>query len=142
MRGNLYLLFPFIDNDLQGLLASNINFEIPQIKSLFRQILLGLDYLHSNNVVHRDIKGANILVKNSGEVQLADFGLARSLHPSGSNVNYTRKVVTLWYRAPELLYGQRNYSFSVDAWSTGCVFAEVLSRNNGKALFPGDCEKR
>lgn len=69
------------------------------------QILRGVNYLHSKNIIHRDIKGANILISKDGIVKLADFGLARILYPKNQNMRYTNRVVTLWYRAPELLLG-------------------------------------
>lgn len=77
-------------------------------------------------MIHRDIKGANILISSDGHVKLADFGLARIFYPGNEHVHYTNRVVTLWYRAPELLLGARNYSETVDTWSVGCVFAEMI----------------
>ena len=91
------------------------------------------------NIIHRDIKGANILISDKGVVKLADFGLARIYYPEKKNAQYTNKVVTLWYRAPELLLGAKNYSDTVDVWSIGCVFAELLLE---KVLFPGDKEAK
>lgn len=96
------------------------------------QIIKGISYLHSKNVIHRDIKGANILISSEGVVKLADFGLARVYYPNNKHVRYTNKVVTLWYRAPELLLGSNNYSDTVDVWSLGCVFAEMFL---GDVLF-------
>ncbi len=90
------------------------------------QILKGLIYLHNQNVIHRDIKGANILISSDGTAKLADFGLARIYYPGDKKAVYTNRVVTLWYRAPELLLGARNYSDTVDTWSLGCVFAELF----------------
>ena len=83
-------------------------------------------------MAHRDIKGANILINRDGLVQIADFGLARMLNPSNQNKMYTTRVVTLWYRAPELLLGFRNYNFGVDIWSMACVFVELVT---GQVLF-------
>ena len=98
-----------------------------------RSLLRGLDYLHTEmNLAHRDIKGANILLSAEGKVQITDFGLARILNPKNLKANYTTRVVTLWYRAPELLLGFKNYSFAVDIWSMGCVFAELIT---GQVLF-------
>lgn len=88
----------------------------------------GLIYLHDvKNLAHRDIKGANILLDRKGKVQIADFGLARMLSPNNPNKMYTTRVVTLWFRAPELLIGFKNYGFSVDIWSMACVFAELVT---------------
>lgn len=98
-----------------------------------RQILTGLDFLHSNNVVHRDLKPANILVTSSGQVKIADFGLARFYLQAQT---LTLVVVTLWYRAPEVLL-QSSYATAVDIWSCGCIFAELVNR---RALFAGRSE--
>lgn len=103
-----------------------------------KQILRGLRYLHANRIIHRDIKGANVLINENGVVKLADFGLARVIHP-GHKLSYTIRVVTLWFRAPEILLGYKNYSSKVDVWSVGCLFYELFY---GKTMFQGDNEKR
>jgi CTD kinase subunit alpha len=88
-----------------------------QVKYYMKSILEGLQYIHSCDILHRDIKGANVLVSNNGEVKLADFGLARNVAP---NVEcYTNRVVTLWYRSPELLLGVTKYTTKVDMWALG-----------------------
>lgn len=104
--------------DLQGLLVKDVKFSKAEYKCIMKQILKGVMYLHKNNVIHRDIKGANILLNEDGIVKLADFGLARVIHPHHV-LNYTNKVVTLWYRAPEILLGYKNYDHKVDMWSVG-----------------------
>jgi serine/threonine protein kinase len=85
--------------------------------------------------MHRDLKPQNLLIDKDGNVKLADFGLARAF---GLPVKtYTHEVVTLWYRAPEILLGAKEYSTPIDIWSIGCIFAEMAQR---KALFIGDSE--
>ncbi|KAF3775121.1 Cyclin-dependent kinase C-2 [Nymphaea thermarum] len=101
-----------------------------------RQLLTGLHYCHVNQVLHRDIKGSNLLIDNEGHLKLADFGLARSFS-SDHNGNLTNRVITLWYRPPELLLGSTKYGPAVDMWSVGCIFAELL---NGKPILPGKNE--
>jgi len=101
-------------------------------KSFLYQLLRGIAYCHEHRVLHRDLKPQNLLINMTGELKLADFGLARAF---GIPVrNYTHEVVTLWYRAPDVLLGSRKYSTSVDIWSVGCIFAEMV---NGRPLFPG-----
>jgi len=84
-RGSFYLIFEYLKHDLQGLIDRKINFEIPHLKCLMIQILKGLIYLHQKNVIHRDIKGANILISSEGIAKLADFGLARIFFPNNKN---------------------------------------------------------
>merc|ERR1719174_1634413 len=113
-----------------------------QSKCIFRQLLEALKYLHEHKYVHRDLKSSNILITDRFCVKLADFGLARSISsPIFSNSRdcestneFTNKVVTLWYRPPELLLGSTRYDEKVDIWSSGCILAELLL---GKAIFPG-----
>lgn len=90
-----------------------------------QQLLNGLFYLHDNKILHRDIKAANILITKTGILKLADFGLARALHHSQK---YTNRVVTLWYRPPELLLGERCYGRMIDIWGVGCIMAEMWTR--------------
>ena len=99
------------------------------------QILAGIDFCHGRRVLHRDLTPRNILIDRNGGLKLADFGLARTFDIPART--YTHEVVTLWYRAPEILLGVRHYSTPVDQWSIGCIFAEmVLTR----PLCPGDSE--
>ncbi|CAB3376050.1 Hypothetical predicted protein [Cloeon dipterum] len=128
-----YLVFEFCEHDLAGLLANvNVKFTLCQIKSVMQQLLNGIYYLHSNKILHRDIKSSNILVTKSGCIKVADFGLSRafSTPEQGKPPNrYTNRVVTLWYRPPELLLGERNYGPSVDMWGVGCIMAEMWTRS-------------
>ncbi|PSS26579.1 Cyclin-dependent kinase [Actinidia chinensis var. chinensis] len=136
-NGNIYMVFEYMDHDLTGLAdRPGLRFTIPQIKCYMKQLLTGLHYCHVNQVLHRDIKGSNLLIDNEGTLKLADFGLARSF--SGDhNANLTNRVITLWYRPPELLLGATKYGPAVDMWSVGCIFAELL---HGKPILPGKNE--
>lgn len=99
------------------------------------QLLQGLAYCHAHRVIHRDLKPQNLLVTDDGVIKLADFGLARPVTiPSRC---YTHEVVTMWYRAPEILLGTRLYSTGIDIWSLGCIFSEMATT---KPLFSGDSE--
>ena len=97
-----------------------------------KQLLTGLYYCHRNNILHRDIKGSNLLIDNNGILKLADFGLARSCATENAKT-LTNRVITLWYRPPELLLGTQSYGPAVDMWSAGCIFAELL---HGKPILP------
>lgn len=127
-RGNFYLLFDYMPYDLTGLIDKKIKFSLGQVKNMMQQLLKGMRYLHNEmNIAHRDIKGANILISKEGQVQITDFGLARILSPKMKNPVYTTRVITLWYRAPEVLLQYHNYGFGVDMWSLGCVFVEMIT---------------
>ncbi|KAJ6650567.1 hypothetical protein lerEdw1_005948 [Lerista edwardsae] len=121
------LVFEHVDQDLKAYLEKTPPPGLPVevIKDMMRQFLSGLDFLHSNCIVHRDLKPENILVTSSGQVKLADFGLARIY---SCQMALTPLVVTLWYRAPEVLL-QSTYATPVDMWSVGCIFAEMFRRN-------------
>lgn len=124
----LYLCLDLMECDLDTVIQNKqIDITPSKIQLILKQILKALHYLEGLNVAHRDIKPSNILINESGEVKLADFGLAKKLKKLS-----TVKVVTLWYRAPELILGIRGYSPKVDVWSVGCLAAELLLR---KPLF-------
>ncbi|KAJ1565512.1 kinase subunit of RNA polymerase II carboxy-terminal domain kinase I [Nowakowskiella sp. JEL0078] len=130
---SVYMVFEFMDSDLAGLLLHpNLNFTQSHIKCLMKQLFEGLDYLHTRKIMHR----ANLLMNNKGELKLADFGLARKLGKD-SKMDYTNRVITLWYRPPELLLGATKYGPEIDMWSAGCVLLELHTR---KAVFPGNLE--
>ncbi|KAM8825337.1 uncharacterized protein cdk12 isoform 3-T3 [Synchiropus picturatus] len=127
-KGAFYLVFEYMDHDLMGLLESGlVQFSHEHIRSFMRQLMEGLDYCHKNNFLHRDIKCSNILLNNRGQIKLADFGLAR-LYNSEESRPYTNKVITLWYRPPELLLGEERYSPAIDVWSCGCILGELFTK--------------
>ncbi|KAK7304658.1 hypothetical protein VNO77_42543 [Canavalia gladiata] len=134
---SIYLVFEYMEHDITGLLSSpNIKFSEAQIKCYMKQLLSGLEHCHLRGVMHRDIKGSNLLVNNEGVLKVADFGLANFIS-SGHRQSLTSRVVTLWYRPPELLLGSTDYGPSVDIWSVGCVFAELQL---GKPILQGRTE--
>ena len=133
---SVYMVMEFAEHDLKGLMETMpAPFSTPEVKCLTRQLLSGVAYLHDNWVLHRDLKTSNVLVNNRGQLKICDFGLAR--HYGDPLRAYTHVVVTLWYRAPELLLGQREYGTPVDCWSLGCIVAELLGRD---PLFQGKSE--
>ncbi|KAD4179484.1 hypothetical protein E3N88_28075 [Mikania micrantha] len=135
--GNLYLVFEYMDHDLAGLAASPmVKFTEPQIKCYMQQLLCGLEHCHSRGVLHRDIKGSNLLIDNNGILKIGDFGLA-TIFNSSQRQPLTSRVVTLWYRPPELLLGSTDYGIAVDLWSAGCILAELFA---GKPIMPGRTE--
>ncbi|PSK56640.1 hypothetical protein B9Z65_6264 [Elsinoe australis] len=137
-RATMYMVTPYMDHDLSGMTTNpDIQFTIPQIKCYMLQLLEGLRYLHDSHILHRDMKAANILISNKGQLQIADFGLARHYEgptprPGRGNGDavrdYTTLVVTRWYRPPELLLQLRRYTPAIDMWGAGCVFAELFER--------------
>ncbi|KAJ3600543.1 hypothetical protein NHX12_031524, partial [Muraenolepis orangiensis] len=136
-KGAFYLVFEYMDHDLMGLLESGlVQFTQEHIRSFMRQLMEGLDYCHKKNFLHRDIKCSNILLNNSGQIKLADFGLAR-LYSSEESRPYTNKVITLWYRPPELLLGEERYSPAIDVWSCGCILGELFTK---KPIFQANQE--
>ncbi|CAK9186934.1 unnamed protein product [Ilex paraguariensis] len=137
MSCSLYLVFEYMEHDLSGLAAvQGVKFSEPQVKCYMKQLLSGLEHCHNNGVLHRDIKGSNLLIDNDGILKIADFGLASFYDPDHKQP-LTSRVVTLWYRPPELLLGATYYGVGVDLWSAGCILAELLA---GKPIMPGRTE--
>ncbi|KIW14771.1 hypothetical protein PV08_07556 [Exophiala spinifera] len=134
---DVYLVMEFLEHDLKTLLEDMAEPFLPsETKQLMLQLVSATEYLHSNWIMHRDLKTSNLLLNNRGEIKLADFGMARYAgHPRPQRL--TQLVVTLWYRAPELLLGAEEYDFEIDIWSVGCIFAEFLTR---EPLFQGNTE--
>jgi serine/threonine protein kinase len=139
-----------MDTDMYQLIQSKHQFTDDHIQAFMYQILRGLKAIHSANVLHRDLKPGNLLWKNTGEIKICDFGLARGLNEpvEGNEIALTNYVATRWYRPPEILLYKANYgksrkafkkqdninNFIVDMWSIGCIFAEFLGR---KVFLPG-----
>lgn len=139
LHKSFYMILPYMVADLSGVLHNpRINLEMCDIKNMMLQILEGLNYIHCAKFMHRDIKTANILIDHNGVLKLADFGLARLYYGcppnlkypggAGSGAKYTSVVVTRWYRAPELVLGDKQYTTAVDIWGVGCVFAEFFEK--------------
>lgn len=127
-RSTFYLVFEFCEHDLAGLLANpKVKFTLGEIKKVMQQLLNALYYIHCNKILHRDMKPSNVLITKNGTLKLTDFGLSRaySAPQTGKANRYTNRVVTLWYRPPELLLGERNYGPPIDMWGVGCIMAEM-----------------
>ncbi|CEG47103.1 cmgc cdk crk7 protein kinase [Plasmopara halstedii] len=133
-HGSIYLVLEYLEHDLTGLIDRQHFFDDTEIKCLMKQLLEVMKYMHSIDIIHRDIKCSNLLMTRDHLLKVADFGLARSLR--GDQL-FTNKVVTLWYRPPELLLGATSYDASIDMWSIGCVFAELYI---GHPIFQGKTE--
>ncbi|KAI9812931.1 MAG: cyclin-dependent protein kinase [Pycnora praestabilis] len=137
----IFMVFEYAEHDLLQIIHHHTQptrhaIPAPTIKSILFQLLNGLLYLHSNWVLHRDLKPANIMVTSGGEVKVGDLGLARLFYkPLHSLFNGDKVVVTIWYRAPELLLGSRHYTPAIDLWAVGCIFAELLSL---RPIFKGE----
>lgn len=123
----IYVITELMQSDLHKIIVSSQPLSTDHIKVFLYQILRGLKYLHSSNILHRDIKPGNLLVNSNCVLKICDFGLAR-VAEINSKKHMTLEVVTQYYRAPELLMGAKHYTWAVDIWSVGCIFAELLSR--------------
>jgi serine/threonine protein kinase len=134
-ENKLMLVFEHMDKDLKKYMDTRGDrgaLDAATIKSFMYQLLRGIAFCHENRVLHRDLKPQNLLINSKGQLKLADFGLARAF---GIPVNtFSNEVVTLWYRAPDVLLGSRTYNTSIDIWSAGCIMAELYT---GRPLFPG-----
>uniref|UniRef100_A0A6N2MSW4 Protein kinase domain-containing protein n=1 Tax=Salix viminalis TaxID=40686 RepID=A0A6N2MSW4_SALVM len=135
-KGNLHLVFEFMETDLEAVIRDpNIFLSPGDIKSYFQMTLKGLAVCHNKWVLHRDMKPNNLLIGSNGQLKLADFGLARIFGSPGRK--FTHQVFARWYRAPELLFGAKQYGASVDVWAAGCIFAELLNR---RPFLQGDSD--
>ncbi|CAN1345057.1 Probable serine/threonine-protein kinase At1g54610, partial [Linum perenne] len=156
MQYSLYLVFDYMLSDLTRVISRpsqrltepqvrsvmfflGFGFEIylcVQVKCYMKQLLMGLQHCHERGILHRDIKGSNLLIAKDGTLKIADFGLANFFVPKAKRPLTTR-VVTLWYRAPELLLGATDYGVGIDLWSAGCLLAEMFV---GRPIMPGRTE--
>ncbi|KJR81135.1 uncharacterized protein SPSK_04817 [Sporothrix schenckii 1099-18] len=133
-KNDCFMVFEYLSHDLNGLLNHpTFKLDDGQKKHMALQLFQGLDYLHRRGVLHRDIKAANILVSSDGILKLADFGLAR-FFAKRHQLDYSNRVITIWYRPPELLLGETQYGPAVDIWSAACVMVEIFTQ---APIFPG-----
>jgi len=134
---DIYLVFVFMETDLHAVIRANILEDVHK-RYVVYQLLKAMKYMHTGNVLHRDMKPSNVLLNSECKVKVADFGLARSIELSDEKGKQppvlTDYVATRWYRAPEILLGSTKYTKGVDMWSIGCILGELLG---GKPLFPG-----
>lgn len=134
--GDIYLVTEKMDTDLYKIIKSNQELSDDHYKFIMYQILRSILFLHSAGLIHRDIKPSNVLINEDCSIKLCDFGLSRSISTeNNAGAGLTEYVVTRYYRAPEVMLCSHDYSKSIDIWSAGCTFAELLSKNY---LFPGE----
>eukprot|EP00904_Undaria_pinnatifida_P002416 jgi/Undpi1/12175/HiC_scaffold_5.g01851.m1 len=132
----LWLIFEWVDQDLKRYMNScKQNLEPMLIKSYLFQMMRALEFCHGRGIMHRDLKPQNLLVSRDGTLKIADFGLARAFCPPVRPL--THEVVTIWYRAPEILLGSKTYAPPLDLWSVGTILAEMVTKT---PMFPGDSE--
>ncbi|XP_072952628.1 cyclin-dependent kinase C-2 C-like isoform X3 [Typha angustifolia] len=137
MHYSIYLVFNFMQSDLARVISRpDERLTEPQVKCFMQQLLSGLQHCHERGILHRDIKGSNLLIDNYGVLKIADFGLANFFNLEQKRP-LTSRVVTLWYRAPELLLGTTDYGVGIDLWSAGCLLAEMFA---GRPILPGRTE--
>lgn len=136
MFQDVYVVLDLMESDLHHIIHSVQPLSDEHIKFFLYQTLRGLKYIHSANVLHRDLKPSNLLINRNCELKIGDFGMARGLSstPEDHATFMTEYVATRWYRAPELMLSLSEYTFAIDLWSVGCIFAEMLAR---RQLFPG-----
>jgi len=143
---DVYLVTDLMETDLHRIIYSKQKLSIDHAQYFIYQVLRGLKYIHSCRVLHRDLKPSNLLVNSNCDLKICDFGLARGIHRDpkdpytmgavgGGTMLLTEYVVTRWYRAPEIMLACHEYSYPIDVWSVGCIFAELILR---KPYFPGD----
>ncbi|CAI8025615.1 Cyclin-dependent kinase 9 [Geodia barretti] len=138
-RGSIFLVFDFCEHDLAGLLCcEEVRFSLQEIKSIMQQLFNALFFIHGVRILNRDMKSSNILITRSGVLKLGDFGLARAMS-KGQVQRYTNRVITLWYRPPELFLGERNYATPIDMWGAGCIMCEMWTR---RPIMQGDSEQK
>ena len=142
MDPNIELIFQFMDEDLTKNMKRVKKYETNAVKvkifimqDIMRQIIQGLKYIHSQTIMHRDLKPQNILINSKGDVKIADFGLGRIV--GKRLITMSKEIETLWYRSPELLFGTLRYDYSVDIWSLGCIFYELAEH---RILFQGESQ--
>merc|ERR1712224_1197922 len=131
------MVFDFHQRDLKRHMDVHGAFEPSMVKRMLHQLVDGIAFCHARRVLHRDLKPQNLLVDEDGQLKIADFSLARAVTKPVRK--YTKEVVTLWYRAPEILLGLTHYSAPVDVWAIGCIFAEMAQAKH-IPMFPGDSE--
>jgi mitogen-activated protein kinase 1/3 len=142
---DVYMVTELMETDLHRIIYSKQKLSIEHVQYFIYQVLRGLKYIHSCRVLHRDLKPSNLLVNSNCDLKICDFGLARGILSSSSDsalidgqhptLLLTEYVVTRWYRAPEIMLACHEYSYPIDVWSVGCIFAELVLR---KPYFPGD----
>ena len=130
-----FIIMEYCNFDIRSILESKTKFSITQIKTIFKQLLFGMSTLHDNFIIHRDLKTSNILLTKKGILKICDFGMARIFNFKSKFMS--QEVVTLWYRPPEILLGQKNYTSSVDLWALGCILSELVT---SEVLFSGRSE--
>ena len=137
---DVYIVTDLMETDLHRIIYSKQKLSMDHVQYFVYQVLRGIKYIHSCRVIHRDLKPSNLLVNSNCDLKICDFGLARGLHDTfdedrAGTMLLTEYVVTRWYRAPEIMLACHKYSYPVDVWSIGCIFAELMLR---KPYFPGD----